>query len=216
MTMAAPLTSRDDKPTVILDFDGTIHLYNSGWKGVDVIPDLPTVGCREAVELLRRRYRVVVVSTRCNEPAGIAAIWAWLRLHQIEVDDVARDKPASLVTVDDRALRFEGNWNEILGKIDEAAVPWFKRTRRRDIVAESIEDMYMKSIRQMLQFFADKKPVSGAGVGMYLWVLVRDLLGTGPMQAYGFCRQFHFDPEMIVEPPRWLEAGQTIVNISDD
>ena len=32
------------KPIVVLDFDGVIHSYKSGWKGADVIPDEPVPG----------------------------------------------------------------------------------------------------------------------------------------------------------------------------
>ena len=32
------------KPTIILDFDGVIHSYTSGWQGADVIGDPPWRG----------------------------------------------------------------------------------------------------------------------------------------------------------------------------
>ncbi len=115
------------KQTVILDFDGVVHSYQSGWKGAAVIPDLPTPGAREAIARLREVYTVVIVSSRTHQPGGIEAIKAWLALHSIEVDDVPDHKPPHIVTVDDRAFRFEGDWDAVLAGIADAAIPWNKR-----------------------------------------------------------------------------------------
>ncbi len=115
------------KQTVIVDFDGVIHSYSSGWKGADTVADLPTDGAREAIAKLREEYIVVVCSSRCHQPGGIEAIRAWLRLHDIEVDDVTNDKPPHIVTIDDRALRFNGDWQEVLDGIKTAGVPWNKK-----------------------------------------------------------------------------------------
>jgi hypothetical protein len=115
------------KQTVILDFDGVIHSYTSGWKGAAVIPDGPTDGARDAIAKLREQYQVVVVSSRCHQPGGIEAIRAWLVQHGIEVDAVSNDKPPHIVTVDDRAFRFEGDWQAVIEGIPAAAVPWNKK-----------------------------------------------------------------------------------------
>lgn len=116
------------KQTVILDFDGVIHSYVSGWKGAAVIPDPPTPGAREAIAKLRETYIVVVISSRCHQDGGIDAIKAWLNLHGIEVDAVSNDKPPHIVTVDDRAFRFEGDWQAVIDGIPAASVPWNKKS----------------------------------------------------------------------------------------
>ena len=115
------------KQTIILDFDGVIHSYSSGWKGADVIPDPPTPGAKEAIARLRERYIVVVVSSRTHQPGGIEAIKNWLAKHDIEVDDVPSHKPPHVCTVDDRAFRFEGDWQAVLDGIEGACVPWNKK-----------------------------------------------------------------------------------------
>ncbi len=118
------------KQTVILDFDGVIHSYVSGWKGPATIPDPPTPGAKEAILALRQNYVVVVVSSRCHQPGGIEAVKAWLAEHGIEVDSVTNDKPPHIVVVDDRALRFNGDWEEVLGGIDTASIPWNKKSHQ--------------------------------------------------------------------------------------
>lgn len=41
------------KKTVVFDFDGVIHSYISGWKGIDNIPDEPVKGIKEKIERIR-------------------------------------------------------------------------------------------------------------------------------------------------------------------
>ena len=97
------------QPNVVLDFDGVIHSYVSGWQGVDVVPDPPVPLIGEEIKRIRAAgYRVVVVSTRCATPEGMGAVRRYLRENGIEVDDVAAEKPPAKVYVDDRALLFDG------------------------------------------------------------------------------------------------------------
>ena len=78
------------QPNVVLDFDGVIHSYVSGWQGVDVVPDPPVPLIDEEIKRIRAAgYRVVVVSTRCATPEGMGAVRRYLRENGIEVDDVA-------------------------------------------------------------------------------------------------------------------------------
>lgn len=115
------------KQTVVLDFDGTMHLYSSGWQGIGIVADGPVPGTREAVAKLRQKYIVVVVSSRCAQPGGMQAIKDWLKKHSITVDDVSQYKPPHALVVDDRGFRFNGNWDEVLALTDEDLKPWNKR-----------------------------------------------------------------------------------------
>ena len=113
------------KKTVVFDFDGVIHSYISGWQGIDVIPDPPVIGIREAIAHIRNAgYEVVVVSTRCQSVEGIKAIWTWLGLNNIEVDKVVETKPPAIVYIDDRAICFDGNACSLLDKINSFK-PWY-------------------------------------------------------------------------------------------
>lgn len=103
--------------TVCLDFDGVLHSYRSGWRGAEVIPDPPIHGTREAIARLRQLYRVVVYSARCRTPEGRRAVEHWLALHDIQVDEICDYKPPALVYVDDRAIRFRGDWEAAFDEI---------------------------------------------------------------------------------------------------
>ena len=104
--------------TACFDFDATINSYKSGWKGIDVIPDPPVEGIKEVIDEVRANgIRVVVHSTRCSDPKGIAAIYKYLTKYGIVVDEVSKDKPLSYVNVDDRGLTFDGNTKGLAEKI---------------------------------------------------------------------------------------------------
>ena len=112
------------QPNVVLDFDGVIHSYVSGWQGIDVVPDPPVLGIGEEIDRIRAAgYRVVVVSTRCADPAGMGAVMKYLNEHEIKVDAVQAEKPPAKVYVDDRALLFDGNPKGLLEKIQQFR-PW--------------------------------------------------------------------------------------------
>lgn len=115
------------KQTIILDFDGVIHSSVHPWVSVVIIPDAPTMGAKESIAKLREKYNVVVVSSRCSTLAGLQAVKNWLDFWEIEVDGVQSEKPPHIVVVDDRALRFRGDWNEVVRGIPAASVPWNKK-----------------------------------------------------------------------------------------
>ena len=102
---------------ICLDFDGVVHSYQSGWQGEDVIPDPPIHKVGLAIRQLRKDYRVVIFSARCRTEAGCVAIENWLLKHQIEVDEVCRHKPPAHIYVDDRAVRFSGDWEQTIADI---------------------------------------------------------------------------------------------------
>ena len=48
------------QPNVVLDFDGVIHSYVSGWQGAGVVPDPPVPLIDEEIKRIRAAgYRVV-------------------------------------------------------------------------------------------------------------------------------------------------------------
>lgn len=114
------------KQTVVFDFDGVIHSYTSGWKGVETTPDPPVPGIKEAIDDIRAAgYEVVVVSTRCSTQEGAEAVLKYLSRYDICVDDVRTEKPPAIVYIDDRAICFDGNPATLLNKI-QAFKPWNK------------------------------------------------------------------------------------------
>lgn len=120
------------KPILCLDFDGVIHSYSSGWKGADVIPDPPVAGAMEFIREALKHFRVAIFSSRSNQPGGLNAMKDYIALNSemgfhdpIEGLEWPLEKPAAMVTIDDRALTFDGTWPAI--EALKAFQPWNKR-----------------------------------------------------------------------------------------
>ena len=128
------------KKLLCLDFDGVLHSYTSGWKGSNVIPDPPVDGAMQFISDAINHFRVAIFSSRSNTPGGIEAMKDWLRDKYTDhfitcdpnmiFDSLAEiewplEKPASFVTIDDRALTFDGTWPRIDDLL--AFQPWNKR-----------------------------------------------------------------------------------------
>lgn len=114
-----------NKGTIVFDFDGVIHSYDTGsFKTNDYIPNEPVEGIKEAIDNIRNEgYEVVVVSARCSEESGRLAILDYLAKHEIKVDKVLRFKPPALCYIDDRAICFDGHSETLLDKIKNFK-PW--------------------------------------------------------------------------------------------
>ena len=127
-----------NKPILVLDFDGVLHSYTSGWKGADVIPDPPVAGAMQFVADALEHFQVAILSSRSHQPGGREAMQTWLASHfravfgaseetagRLARIDWPTEKPAAMITIDDRALTFDGTWPRIEDLL--AFQPWNKR-----------------------------------------------------------------------------------------
>ena len=100
--------------TIAIDFDGVIHKYSKGWKGLENAYDPPNDG---AVASLRRLkgmgYRLVIFSSRT-----VHVIEAWLKKYDLEdcFDEVTNIKIPARVYIDDRAYHFK-NWEQTMAEL---------------------------------------------------------------------------------------------------
>lgn len=118
-------------PIICVDFDGVIHSYKSGWKGVSEIPDPPVEG---AIDWLMAHLpipdalggcmaapykgpEVQIYSSRSKSWFGRRAMKNWLIKHglprQYISDGILQfpsKKPAAFLTIDDRAICFDGSF----------------------------------------------------------------------------------------------------------
>jgi hypothetical protein len=74
----------DRKPTLCIDFDGVVHGYTSGWKGVDQIPDAMVPGFFEWCEAAYPLFNLQIYSSRSKEQTGLEAMWNWISRQWID------------------------------------------------------------------------------------------------------------------------------------
>jgi hypothetical protein len=127
------------KPILCLDFDGVCHSYTSGWKGATVIPDDAVPGLFEFLEQAAPYFDIQVYSTRSETDAGRDAMAIWfyeqrkkwrangggVGFSEIVSISFPETKPPALITIDDRAITFNGTWPDI--EFLRTFKPWNKK-----------------------------------------------------------------------------------------
>ena len=140
-----------ERPTLCVDFDNTLHAYTSGWQGADVVADGPVPGAMEWLQDVARRFDVCIYSSRSKENGGVDAMrhalirWMTEYVEQsgqyradLYASDAARQfvalhlrfptqKPAAFLTIDDRAICFRGRFDELDPETLLTFKPWSER-----------------------------------------------------------------------------------------
>ena len=115
------MTSR--KPILCLDFDGVIHSYDHGWQDGTIYGTVVS-GFFDWLKVAQEHFTIVIYSSRSKTPEGIAEMKKWLTAQnelylagsdKVDIFDgtaiaFASEKPPAFLTIDDRALQFNGNW----------------------------------------------------------------------------------------------------------
>ena len=104
------------KPVVCIDFDGVLNNYK--FYDPDNLFDMRP-GAYDFIMKLSVIYRVVILTARDTEK-----VKEWLRENDIVVDEVTNVKPPAVCYVDDRAVRFDGDFNRTLHEINHFYTFW--------------------------------------------------------------------------------------------
>ena len=112
------------KPIICIDFDGVIHSYEKGWQNGEIYGNV-VPGFFEWAERVRYDFKLVIYSSRSKTEAGVTAMALWFGKQRNEwiksggqrdpaepLDiEFAHEKPPAYITIDDRAICFNGDWN---------------------------------------------------------------------------------------------------------
>jgi hypothetical protein len=113
-----------EKKNIAVDFDGVVHEFH-GW-GDGTCYGEPIDGSIEAIKKLSAEYNVIIFSAKVrpdrpivNGKTGTELVTEWLKKYDLlqYVTDITHEKPRAKFYIDDKAVYFNNNWNDILGLV---------------------------------------------------------------------------------------------------
>lgn len=107
------------RPTVCIDFDGVLNVYDGNYHAGPVHPPAP--GVRQFLETLGERYLPVILTAR-----DTSEVWEWLERHALEglVDGVTNEKPPAIAYIDDRGICHDGDFSRTLALLEVFQPHW--------------------------------------------------------------------------------------------
>ena len=106
----------------MIDLDGVLNMYE-GKYDENKLPELRQ-GAMEFVEKLNEDYDLVLFTTRNNLETS-----RWLMKNKMDryFKDVTNVKSPAYIYLDDRAIKFNGNYEKVLAQIEGFKVYWGKQ-----------------------------------------------------------------------------------------
>ena len=120
-----------DEKVIAIDFDGCIASYIHGWQGKNVFGKIIN-GCVEALNNFKNKgYKIIIFTSRLKTDE----LEYYLKGSNIPFDAINENpwheykqhgdkrKVIADIYIDDRAITFKGNWEEIIKSVDNFK-PW--------------------------------------------------------------------------------------------
>jgi hypothetical protein len=142
----------NEQPSIAVDFDDTISTPGA------VYPDLgpPQDGVKEALAALHEMgCRVRIHSCRCNGqslargmlPIELQRIVMYMQANGLYFDDVVlpeEGKPFASYYVDNKGIRFQGNWGEVVAIIQQGLAKRVAREKETgyEVIADRIASSF--------------------------------------------------------------------------
>lgn len=113
-------STENHSKSIAIDFDGALAHYIPGMASRDE-QGLPIRHAREALKQLKHdyRYNIIIWTSR----PITRNLERWFRKYGIPYDKIIQ-KPDCHMFIDDRAIKFNGNWNETLQEIKQFREWW--------------------------------------------------------------------------------------------
>lgn len=146
------------KPIICIDFDGVIHSYENGWQDGEIY-GTATPGFFVWAMKAKDHFELIVYSSRSKTPEGITAmqeaIGRWAQEdgctdpeNVVAWFDFSDVKPPAFLTIDDRAICFQGNWSAL----DPAELLEFRTWTEKAPAGKSFTEDYNRMIGHIADF----------------------------------------------------------------
>tara|TARA_R110000850_G_scaffold120076_3_gene237450 strand:- start:2594 stop:3619 length:1026 start_codon:yes stop_codon:yes gene_type:complete len=108
-----------------IDLDGVIHTFDKGWHDGTCYGD-PIPAAIEAIKSLSLNWNIIVFSAkvRPDRPlvdgkTGYELVEEWLERYEIRdlISEITHEKPRAQYYIDDKAIAFADNWDDILERL---------------------------------------------------------------------------------------------------
>lgn len=139
--------------TICIDFDGVLSDYSSGYQGEDIFGDM-IKGADSATQILKEKgWTVIIYTTR----PVTDALKKWLEDNKISYDyinenpDQPKDSEGSKlmadIYLDDRGMRFNGDWDWTIRDI-ASFIPWEKK-ENEETKKQKMKQAYEEEVKWM-------------------------------------------------------------------
>lgn len=108
------------KKTILLDLDGVLNCYDGKYQE-NFIPTIRE-GAEDFVKKLYENYQIILFTTRDKNLTT-----NWVKENRLEeyFSEITNIKKPAFLLIDDRCIKFNGNYNDLLDNIENFKV-WYK------------------------------------------------------------------------------------------
>lgn len=113
------IDDKNKRIVIAIDFDGVMNKYK-GWRG-DKVLYKPQANLLKFIRKVYKNYDIVIFTCR-----DVKTVYAWIDEYNLRdyILSVTNLKPQAFVYIDDRAIRFNGDYEEVLKELKEFKVWW--------------------------------------------------------------------------------------------